>query len=250
MKKWLDEDFLKQFGKLSGVDEAGRGPLAGPVVAAAVYLTLDQEQALVEKISFIDDSKKLCHKKRELIFEYVKQEGIQFAIGLCDESIIDQENILKSTNMAMNSALERLGIHHNVALIDGKNLSINHPNRQIVKGDSLILRIALASNIAKVVRDKIMAGFSKLYPEFHFEKHKGYGTQAHLKALEKYGPTPIHRLTFKPLCDMITQQKLNEWLTSGNISEQRYRCVLNKSNLKQSNQKQLSLLVNKEGLDL
>jgi len=249
LKKWVDADFTKQFGKLSGVDEAGRGPLAGPVVAAAVYLTFEQEQTLVEKMPFIDDSKRLSKKKRELIFEYVKSESIPYAIGICDESIIDKENILKSTNMAMNSALEGLNVPHDLALVDGKNLCINHPNRQIIKGDSLSLRIALASNIAKVVRDNIMTDFSRIYPEFFFEKHKGYGTHVHLKALEKYGPTPFHRLTFSPLCDMITQQKLNEWLNSGIISEQRYQCVLNKSNTRQNSQKQLSLLVNKEGLN-
>jgi len=142
--------------------------------------------------------------------------------------MIDQYNILVSTNMAMNGALKNLKVTYNMAIIDGKNLTINYPNKQIVKGDSCSLRIALASNIAKVVRDNIMRGYSRKYPQFAFEKNKGYGTRAHLEAIDSYGPTPFHRLTFRPLIEIVTENKLKEWLQSGQIDHIRYDMILSK----------------------
>ena len=210
MSKWIDKDYIVNYGKIAGVDEAGRGPLAGPVVAAAVFLDEEQEKDLLLNIPFIDDSKKLNERLRVEIWKYVKIKRIPHAIGLSNETMIDQYNILVSTNMAMNSALKNLKVTYNMAIIDGKNLTINYPNKQIVKGDSCSLRIALASNIAKVVRDNIMRGYSRKYPEFSFEKNKGYGTRVHLQAIDSYGPTPFHRLTFRPLIEIVTENKLKQ----------------------------------------
>jgi len=237
---WLDREFIEYYGRITGVDEAGRGPLAGPVVAAAVFLSASQERELLVNIPFINDSKKLSEKKREMIWEYCKVHEISYAIGLSDEVMIDNHNILIGTNIAMNSALEKLNIPHDLALIDGKNLTINYPNKQIIKGDALSLRIALASNIAKVVRDQIMRGYSQKHPEFGFDKNKGYGTQAHLKALYLYGPTPFHRLTFKPLYELITEKRLMEWSESGEIALDRYQRVLQKMKQNHLTQKQLT----------
>ncbi len=240
MYDWIDKDFLSYSGKIVGVDEAGRGPLAGPVVAAAVFLTEAQEKSLLLSIPFINDSKKLSEKKRNEIWDFVQENRICYAVGLSDVSTIDYYNILNSTNMAMNSALKKLKVPFELALIDGKNLSIEYPNRQIVNGDSRSLRIALASNIAKVVRDSIMRGFSKRYPLFGFEKNKGYGTKEHIHAIGRYGPTPFHRLTFKPLLEKIEKHILIEWLKYGQINSQRYEMILSKINRQFSQQKQLS----------
>lgn len=239
MREWIDKEIIECYGKIAGVDEAGRGPLAGPVVAAAVFLTQEQEKDFLLKLPFIDDSKKLNEKKRNEIWKYVRNNRVSHAIGLSDVNKIDQYNILVSTNMAMNSALEKLNVAQDLAIIDGKNLSIKFPNKQIVNGDSLSLRIAIASNIAKVARDQIMRVFSKKYPEFEFEKNKGYGTRSHLQAIKLYGPTPFHRLTFKPLIQLITEEQLNKWLQSGLIHNMRYDIILSKTKNFISKQKQL-----------
>lgn len=237
---WIDKDLIRYSGKIVGVDEAGRGPLAGPVVAAAVFLTEAQEKSLLLSIPFINDSKKLSEKKRNEIWNFVQENRICYTIGLSDVATIDYFNILVSTNMAMNSALKKINIPFDLALVDGKNLSIDYPNEQIVNGDSLSLRIALASNIAKVVRDSIMRGFSKRYPRFGFEKNKGYGTKEHIHAIGLYGPTPFHRLTFKPLLNKIKKNVLMDWLEYGQISSLRYEMILSKINKQFSQQKQLS----------
>lgn len=228
MYNWIDKEYIKHYKKIAAVDEAGRGPLAGPVVAAAVYLSDRQERELIKILPFINDSKKLTEKKRNEIYDYVLENGISHSVGLSDATTIDKYNILVSTNMAMNNALKKLKKPYNMAIIDGKNLSVDYPNIQIIKGDSLSLRIALASNIAKVVRDKIMHGYAKKYPKFDFDKNKGYGTKRHMQALDLYGPTPFHRLTFKPLIDLLTKKRLLEWLESKQINQQRYEIILSK----------------------
>lgn len=239
MREWVDQQYTERYGKLTGVDEAGRGPLAGPVVAAAVYLNDVQEKDLIVSIPYIDDSKKLSEKKRTEIFNYVKAKKISFAIGIRNESMIDCHNILMCTNMAMNAALKKLNISQGLALIDGKNLQIDFPNIQLIKGDSLSLRIALASNIAKVIRDRIMRGYSKSFPEYDFEKNKGYGTKHHLKAISVFGPTPFHRLTFRPLYEIMTEKQLSLWLHSGQIDMNRYQKILLKFGQKYIDQKKI-----------
>lgn len=180
---------------VSGVDEAGRGPLAGPVVAAAVILSKDTF------IDGVNDSKKLTEQKRNILFDKIKQTSISYGIGIVDSKIIDELNILQATFLAMKKALEQLAVKPNLVLIDGNhtipNLKINQ--QAIVSGDAKSACIACASILAKVTRDSIMLEYAKQYPQYNFEKHKGYGTKAHLEAIQKYGPCPIHRMTFAPL---------------------------------------------------
>ncbi len=180
---------------VSGVDEAGRGPLAGPVVAAAVILSKDAF------IDGVNDSKKLTEQKRNILFDKIKQTSISYGIGIVDSKIIDELNILQATFLAMKKALEQLAVKPNLVLIDGNhtipNLKINQ--QAIVSGDAKSACIACASILAKVTRDSIMLEYAKQYPQYNFEKHKGYGTKAHLEAIQKYGPCPIHRMTFAPL---------------------------------------------------
>ena len=174
-----------------GVDEAGRGPLAGPVFAAAVILPENCE------IEGLNDSKKLSEKKREALFDVIKEKAISWSVASVDEKVIDEINILQATYLAMNRAIEQLDLEPQLALIDGNRSSgIQMPNRTVVKGDSKCACIAAASVLAKVTRDWCMQGFSKQYPQYGFEQHKGYGTAAHYAALREYGPSPIHRLSF------------------------------------------------------
>ena len=181
---------------VAGVDEAGRGPLAGPVVAAAVILP--------EKFSCnqLNDSKKLSPSKREKIYNELMNVNSKVisAFAVIDEGVIDQINILRATHMAMAQASSNLPIEPSFVIIDGmpvKDFPFN--NESIIKGDSKSLSIAAASVIAKVERDKIMLNYSKEYPEYKFEKHKGYGTKLHLDALKEFGPCKIHRKSFAPV---------------------------------------------------
>ena len=181
---------------IAGVDEAGRGPLAGPVVAAAVILpenfNCDQ----------LNDSKKLSPSKREKIYNELMNVNSKVisAFAVIDEGVIDQINILRATHMAMAQASSNLSIEPSFVIIDGmpiKDFPFN--NESIIKGYSKSLSIAAASVIAKVERDRIMLNYSKEYPEYKFEKHKGYGTKLHLDALKKFGPCKIHRKSFAPV---------------------------------------------------
>ena len=181
---------------IAGVDEAGRGPLAGPVVAAAVILPKNFES--VE----LDDSKKLSSARREKIYNNITSpdSNVIYAYSIVDEGLIDKINILRATHKAMAQAVLNLSIKPSFVIIDGMPLKdFPLPNDSIVKGDSKSLSIAAASIIAKVERDKLMLKYSKLYPEYKFEKHKGYGTKAHLEALNKFGPCNIHRKSFAPV---------------------------------------------------
>jgi ribonuclease HII len=232
MEQSIDSYFIKAHKKIIGVDEAGRGPLAGPVVAAAVYLESIQEKNICEDLPFLNDSKKLPEKKRNLIYQYVIENKIKFGVGLSDESIIDKYNILNATNIAMNNAVDNLSVDFNMALVDGKNLKLIFPNRQIVHGDSLSLRIALASNIAKVTRDKIMYGYAKKYPQYGFESHKGYGTKKHLSALKEYGALPLHRITFRPIYDFVDEILMEKWKKEGFLKDDRILAILNKKSSK------------------
>ena len=176
---------------LCGVDEAGRGPLAGPVCAAACILP----RGLV--IDGLDDSKKLSDKKRRELFDVIKREAVSFGVAFASVEEIEEHNILRATFMAMNRAIAKLDAVPELAIIDGNRAAgIEMPARCIVKGDSKCADIAAASILAKVTRDEYMLAMADKYPEYHFEKHKGYGTKLHYEALREYGPSPIHRMSF------------------------------------------------------
>ena len=179
------------FGLICGVDEAGRGPLAGPVCAAAVILPHGLE------IPGLTDSKKLSDKKRRELFPVIQQEAITYGIGLASREEIDEINILQATFLAMERALAALSVRPELALIDGnREKDFGLPVKTVVKGDSLSMNIAAASVLAKVTRDDLMLELAKEYPQYGFDIHKGYGTRAHYDALREYGPCPIHRTTF------------------------------------------------------
>lgn len=178
--------------KVAGVDEAGRGPLCGPVVAAAVILPPNLF------IEGVNDSKKLSEKKREKIYEeIVSNKDISFAIGISDVDVIEKVNILNATKLAMIQAIKGLNVKPDYVLIDGnQNIDIDIPSQTLVSGDSKSASIAAASIIAKVTRDRMLLEFDKEYPEYNFAKHKGYGTKAHIEAIQKYGLCKIHRPSF------------------------------------------------------
>ena len=176
---------------ICGVDEAGRGPLAGPVCAAAVILPMGLE------IPGLTDSKKLTDKKRRELFPVIKEQAIAYGIGLASHEEIDEINILQATYLAMERALAQLSVKPDIALIDGNRAKdFGLPVRTVVKGDSLSMNIAAASILAKVTRDDLMLELAEKYPEYGFEVHKGYGTKAHYEALRAHGASEIHRKTF------------------------------------------------------
>ena len=176
---------------IAGVDEVGRGPLAGPVCVAAVMMPLD------DIIEGVDDSKKISEKKRDLLFEQIKEKAICYSIEMVDEQTIDEINILEATKLAMKNAIESLAVKPDVVLVDAiSKLDTDAEIRGIVKGDALSYSIGCASILAKVTRDRLMCELSKEYPEYGFEKHKGYGTKQHIDAIKEYGPCVYHRLSF------------------------------------------------------
>ncbi len=179
------------YGFVCGVDEAGRGPLAGPVYAAAVILP----QGLV--IEDLNDSKKLSEKKRELLYDKVIENAVSWAVGIATEQEIDEVNILQATYLAMRRAVEGLEVKADYALIDGNRMPpLSIEGETVIKGDTLSMSIAAASIIAKVSRDRFMLEIDKNYPEYQFSKHKGYGTALHYEMIEKYGISPVHRRSF------------------------------------------------------
>ena len=181
----------KGFKTICGIDEAGRGPLAGPVYAAAVILPLDLE------IDGLNDSKKLTEKKREALFDIICEKAISYSIGIATEEEIDEINILNATFLAMRRAVEGLSVKPDYALIDGnQHPKLSIPDETVVKGDGKSMSIAAASILAKVSRDRFMLQIAEKYPEYCFEKHKGYGTKLHYEMIEKYGVAPVHRRSF------------------------------------------------------
>ena len=181
---------------IAGVDEAGRGPLAGPVVAAAVIIPVG------ERLSGIKDSKKLTERARERAFSLINDRAIAISIGVVSPKFIDEFNILKATLRAMKQATLALAPSPEYLLIDGINaVPVSIPQKCLKKGDQLSQSISAASIMAKVYRDRIMHSYHEKYPEYGFSKHKGYGTKHHLAAIERYGPSPIHRLTYKGCTD-------------------------------------------------
>ena len=190
---WEIEDsfYSEDLKIICGVDEAGRGPLAGPVCAAAVILPKHLE------LPGLTDSKKLTDKKTRELFPLIQEQAIAYGIGFATEQEIDEINILQATFLAMQRALDQLAVKPDLALIDGnreKNFGL--PVKTVVKGDSLSANIAAASILAKVTRDNLMEEMAKEYPQYGFEIHKGYGTKAHYAALREFGACPIHRATF------------------------------------------------------
>ncbi len=180
------------FSCICGVDEAGRGPLAGPVCAAAVILP---EGAVIEGL---DDSKKLTEKKREKLYDIIKETAVAYSVAYGTLEEIESVNILEATYLAMNRAIEGLSVKPDFALIDGNRVprGIKIPCETIVKGDSKSMSVAAASVLAKVTRDRLMLEYDKKYPEYNFKKHKGYGTKEHTELIKQYGPCEIHRPSF------------------------------------------------------
>ena len=190
---WAIEDECRAQGYtvICGVDEAGRGPLAGPVCAAAVILPDHLE------LPGLNDSKKLSDKKRRELFPLIKEQAIAYGIGLASEKEIDEINILQATYLAMQRAIDQLEGKADFALIDGNRAKdFGIPLKTVVKGDSLSASIAAASVLAKVTRDDLMLEMAREYPEYAFDVHKGYGTKAHYAALTEHGPCAIHRMSF------------------------------------------------------
>ena len=188
----------KGYDVIAGVDEAGRGPLAGPVVAAAVLLANDS------KLDGLDDSKKLSPKAREKFFLIIKEQALSYGLGVVGIEEIDKINILQASLLAMKYAVEGLSNKPNLLLIDGnQNIDSDIKQWAIVKGDSLSQSIAAASILAKVTRDKIMNQYHEQFPQYAFDKHKGYGTRLHRDLIRKYGPCPIHRRTFKGVSEFV-----------------------------------------------
>ncbi len=176
---------------ICGVDEAGRGPLAGPVFAAAVILPEDYE------IDGLNDSKKLSEKKREKLYDEIIGHALAYSVQSCDNNVIDEINILAATMLAMKTAVESLGIKPDIVFVDGNRLpKLEVPAEYVIKGDATSASIAAASILAKVSRDRFMYEMDKKYPEYCFEKHKGYPTKLHYEKIREFGPSEIHRLSF------------------------------------------------------
>jgi ribonuclease HII len=190
---------------IAGVDEAGRGPLAGPVVAAAVAFS---EELFIEGLT---DSKKLSAKLRDKFYQIIIERADTYAVSVIEPDIIDQINILQATRKAMLEAVEKLNTTPDYVLIDGnQTIDWKGPQRAIVKGDSLSLSIAAASVLAKVTRDRIMQEYARSYPLYGFESHKGYGSKAHRDAIAEHGPCPIHRKTFRGVSEHLPKAQIVE----------------------------------------
>ena len=188
---------LSGYKVVAGVDEAGRGPLAGPVVSAAVALPDNFD------VPGINDSKKLSEKKREALFPVIQNHAIAFGIGMADHEEIDRINILQASLLSMKRAVEALQVVPDYLLIDGKfTINSTIDQRSVIKGDALSLSIAAASILAKVTRDRIMADLDLQYPQYGFKRHKGYPTKAHKAAILTHGPCPVHRKSFKGVKDI------------------------------------------------
>ena len=186
---------------IAGIDEVGRGALAGPVVAAAVILPLHLD---VPWLNLVRDSKQLSPAKRELLFHYIHSIAVAIGIGLAHHEVVDTQGIIKATQLAMKLAVDQLSPQPETLLIDYMHLpEVRLPQKGITNGDSRCFSIACASIIAKVTRDQLMMGFDRAYPAYGLVRHKGYGTREHLACLYRLGPSPIHRQSFKPVKDMI-----------------------------------------------
>lgn len=191
--KEIDKSYFKEgYNYICGIDEAGRGPLAGPVVVAAVIMPKDS------MIEGVNDSKKVSEKKREKLYELIIEEAISYSVGIVDQNEIDRINILNATKAGLTEAVRTLKVKPELILVDAlTNIdTCGVPYKSIIKGDAKSYSIAAASIIAKVTRDRIMREWDKVYPQYGFERHKGYGTAAHITAIKENGLCPLHRLSF------------------------------------------------------
>ncbi|MBR2303485.1 MAG: ribonuclease HII [Clostridia bacterium] len=187
----FEKEYISQGKKLvAGIDEAGRGPLAGPVVVASVIMPVDNI------IEGINDSKKLSEKKRNLLFDKIKEVAIAYHIEVINEKVIDEINILNATKLGMKNCIDKLSVVPDIVLIDAVKIDSDVQTVSIIKGDAKSYSIAAASILAKVYRDNLMLQYDKDYPIYNFSKHKGYGTKAHIDAIKEHGICPIHRRTF------------------------------------------------------
>ena len=192
LKEIENEIYNSGIETICGIDEAGRGPLAGPVVVAAVIMPKDS------MIEGVNDSKKVSEKKRETLYEQIINEAIAYGVGIIDQKEIDEINILNATKKGLTTAIKELKVKPQRILVDALTGidTLGIPYTSIIKGDAKSYSIAAASIIAKVTRDRIMREWDELYPEYGFEKHKGYGTKMHIDAIKEYGLCPLHRLSF------------------------------------------------------
>ena len=192
LKEIENEIYNSGIETICGIDEAGRGPLAGPVVVAAVIMPKDS------MIEGVNDSKKVSEKKREILYEQIINEAIAYSVGIIDQKEIDEINILNATKKGLTTAIKELKVKPQRILVDALTGidTLGIPYTSIIKGDAKAYSIAAASIIAKVTRDKIMREWDEIYPEYGFEKHKGYGTKMHIDAIKEYGLCPLHRLSF------------------------------------------------------
>ena len=191
--KEFDKKFFDMGNKyICGIDEAGRGPLAGPVVVASVIMPKDS------MLEWINDSKKVTERRREILYDRILDEAISYGVGISYQDEIDDLNILRATKKALTESISQMNIKPDIILVDAleKINTLGIPYKPIIKGDATSYSIAVASIIAKVTRDRIMREWDKVYPEYGFERHKGYGTAAHITAIRQYGLTPLHRKTF------------------------------------------------------
>lgn len=192
MFDYENECLKSGFKIIAGMDEAGRGPLAGPVAVAIAIMPLEQDKI----IEGVNDSKKLTEKKRDALYEQIINTAISYHIEFVDENTIDTINILNATKLGMIKCIKEIGVRPDIVLIDAVKLDADVPTKSIIKGDALSYSIACASILAKVSRDRLMLELDKKYPQYNLKKHKGYGTKEHIENLKKYGPSPIHRKSF------------------------------------------------------
>lgn len=202
--KYEKELYQEGYKLIAGVDEVGRGPLVGPVVAAAAILPKNY------KLDGLNDSKKLSEKKRNLYYNILVEDAISYGIGIISPGIIDEVNIYEASKLAMIEAINNLSIKPDYVLIDAMPLTIDAPTKSIIHGDALSLSIAAASVIAKVIRDRMMDELDEKYPMYGFKKHKGYPTKLHLENLKKYGPLENYRFSYKPVKNLIKGDEVNE----------------------------------------
>lgn len=195
-----EKQFWQKGRLVAGVDEVGRGPLAGPVVTAAVII--DQDFDLLD----VNDSKKLTPEKRLKLYPKILEEAVSVAVGVKSAQVIDQINIYEADRQAMAQAVRNLDIKPDALLVDAMDVPVDLPQVKLIKGDAKSNSIAAASIVAKVFRDKLMDDYDKIYPQYGFPRNAGYGTKEHIEALKKYGPTPIHRKTFAPVSNFFNQE--------------------------------------------
>lgn len=199
------------YNLVGGVDEAGRGPLAGPVVAACVVIGRDFRLDH-DDLALVADSKKLSAKRRERLFRVIREKALAVEIGIVDNQTIDRINILQASFLAMRRAISKLSVEPDYIILDGafKIPKLNKPQTAIVKGDATVFCVAAASIIAKVSRDWLMSELDKKYPDYGFAKHKGYGTKLHLDRIAAHGPCPIHRSSFRPIKEIWPENKIDK----------------------------------------